>query len=148
MKIVKRHQDEIVTILTQKLRACDDFLTVTLNLKKAFEDDEVSAATDIIKRREDLIGLINDLDHRIARYRQADAFDENAAATGEIAIIAKTLHKRLRQIDSTNRECEMIAAGRYGELRKEMAIINRNEDGLQGYAPHRQRIPKFLNIRT
>ncbi|MCX5855197.1 MAG: hypothetical protein NTZ24_11645 [Deltaproteobacteria bacterium] len=145
---MKKHNDEVVTVLTQKLQACNDFLTATLNLKKAFEDDEAQAVTDLIKRREELIGLIDHLDHWIDRYRQADAFDANTATTGEMVKIAEELHERLRQIDSTNRECEVIAAGRYEALRKEMAIINRNEEALQGYAAHRQRIPKFLSIQT
>ena len=140
--------DEKIATLEQKLQVCDDFLTVTLSLKKALENDETQAVTDLLKRREQLIATMDGLDGRMTRYARAGSVDRRAAIVRQMDKITGELNERLKQIVSANQQCEAIASGRCEGLRNEMISINRKEEGLQGYARGTQRMPKFLNIRS
>ena len=140
--------DLTIATLERKLRACNDFLAATVSLKKALENDETKIMTDLIKRREQLIATIDGLDRRIIRYLQAGSVDRRSATLRQMNKIAEALSARIKQIVSANQECEAIAAGRCEECRKDMTMITQKEEGLQGYAQHRQRVPKFLSVRT
>ena len=148
MTAVTNQNDTKIATLEQKLQLCDDFLTATLSLKKAIENHETQAMTDIIKRRELLIATIDGLDRRMTRYARAGSVDRRSAIVRQMDKITGELNVRLKQIVSANQQCEAIAAGRCEELRNEMININRKEELIQGYARGTQRMPKFLNIRT
>jgi len=145
---VTNQKDEKIETLEQKLQVCDDFLTVTLSLKKALENDETQAMEDLIKRREQLIATIDGLDRRMTRYARAGSVDRRPAIVRQMDKATGELSERLKQIVSVNHQCEAIASGRREGLKNEMIGINREGEGLQGYARGMQRMPKFLNIRT
>lgn len=130
-------------MLEKKVKACEDFLSVTMLLKEALENEEMTAVNQLIKRREELIRLIDGLGSRSGRDRQAGLLGKSRRATE----LVKVLHRVLLRIISANRECDAIAAGRCDGLKKELTILHRKEEGLQGYARGVQRPSRFFDAR-
>ena len=146
VKTMKNRTDATV-VWEQKMQACDEFLSTTRCLKKALASGEEAAVVHLIKRRDDLIRLIDELDRLMVRSPHPGFLDERSAITGPTEKPSEILGERLRKIMSVNQECETMASAACEKVRKELAGIHRKEEGLQGYHP-RHRTPKFLNIHT
>lgn len=148
MDAVSGNNDARIATLEKKLKACDDFLASTLQLKEALEKEEMRAVAELLKRRVGLIATIDEMDRRIARYARPATSSRSAAAAGATREIMAQLNDRLGRIAIVNQECEALAAGRRQELRNELATVSREAEGLRGYAKRGGKPPKFLNIRT
>jgi hypothetical protein len=145
---MKNHQDTTVTAREQKLRACNEFLSATRGLKKALENGEETAVIQLIRRRDDLIRVIDELDRRMIRSPKSAFSNDRPAVTGPTEHISVTLLERLQQMVSVNQECEVLASAECDLLKNNLTGIHRKEEGLQGYSRPVQRLPKFLNIHT
>ena len=135
-------------ILKRKMQACEEVLSATLYLKKALENGEEAAVLSLIRRRDDLISVINELDRCMARSPHPGFLDERSAVTDPAKRPSEILIERLRKIMAMNQECEALASAACEALRKDLVGIRRQEEGLRGYAHPGQRTPKFLNINT
>jgi hypothetical protein len=142
------HSDDIHLILKRKNDACAEFLSATILLKKALEAEEMAAVAGLIERRAALIKVVAGLDREIAHCQKTDLNDRIREIGPGTANIFADLSEKFRQIRSSNRDCEIVAADRLLLLRKELQIIHEKEEGLCGYNSHVERIPRFLNIRT
>jgi hypothetical protein len=131
-------------ILENKVKACEDFLSATLLLKEALENEKMTRVNELIKRREGLMKIIEGLDLKIDHDRRADSSDHN----GRTARLLEDLRGILKQIISANRQCDVIAAGRCENMRNDLTSIQRKKEGLQGYGYGRQQLPKFFNTQT
>jgi hypothetical protein len=140
--------DEIYAMLIRKGKAFDEFLAVTGLLRHALENEDLTAVNKFIKRREELIPIIDEIGCRISLCRQKVKPDRDSVLVQQVAKMSETLSESLKKIISVNQECNAIAASRYEALKKEMATIHQNEEGLHVYAGKTQGIPKFLSVRT
>jgi hypothetical protein len=140
--------DEPYTILEQKLQAYDAFHAATGLLKQALESDDMTAVCRFIKSREALIAHIDGLDRRFNHQQQSVLSRHDPAIMRRRAKISADLGERLKEILSANQACDAIAAGRCEVLKRDLATIRKNEDGLHVYAGKAQGTPKFLSIRT
>jgi hypothetical protein len=140
--------DDIYTRLIQKSKAVDEFLSATKHLQHALESDDLAAVTQSIKCREELMPVIDEIDHRISVCRQKDKPDRDPLLVQQAVKISENLSEKLKKIISANQECNTIAAIRCEALKKEMATIHQSEEGLHVYAGKTQGIPKFLSVRT
>jgi hypothetical protein len=140
--------EEICGILVEKIKAYDEFQSATGLLKKAFETEEMEGVNQYIKRREELIGDIDELDRRINRYWHSIRFDQRPAIVRRVARISDDLGGKLSQINSANQDCTAIAVRSCEVLWNDLTVFNQKKEGLQGYFGKTQRIPKFLSVRT
>ena len=131
-------------MLEKKVKACEDFLSATLLLKEALETEKMTAADHLIKRRQELIRVIDGMDRRIGHYRHAGPPDKNKRRV----ILSEDLKRVLKQIISANHDCDAIAAGRCEGLRKEIISIRLKEEGFHGYSRSKEKTQKFLNIQA
>lgn len=136
--------DEIYTMLVRKRKVFDEFLSVTGLLRHALEDEDLVAVNRLIERRDELIPIIDDINNNI---RQGQA-DRGSFVDERMREVSECLYERLMQITAVNQECNTIAASRCEDLKKEMATVHQNEEGLHVYAGKTQGIPKFLSVRT
>ena len=141
-------EDEAVTLLERKKQAYDEFLAATVLLRQALESDDMADVFRFIESREALITQIVELDRRFNRQQQSVPSRHDPATLRRTAMISADLGERLREITSANQACDAIAAGRCEILRKDLAIMRQNEDGLHVYAAKAQGTPKFLSVRT
>lgn len=139
---------EIAAILGKKREAYDEFLCDTRRLRSALERDEAAEVHEVIERRQELIRTIEGLDRQVRRLQQSVPPDQKTSVVRITATIAQALGETLKEIISANQQCDAVAAGRREKARQDLTVVRRQEDGLQGYAPKRQRIPKFLNVQT
>jgi hypothetical protein len=131
-------------MLEYKVKVCKDFLSATLLLKEALEKEEMTRVNQLIKRRDGLIRIVEGMDHKIDRGRRSGSSDHKART----ARLLEDLRGVLRQIISANRQCDLIAADRCENMKKDLTIIQRKKEGLHGYNCGRQQLPKFFNVRT
>jgi len=134
--------------LEKKVKACDEFLSATLLLKEALETEEMTAVNNLISRREKLVGIIDGLDRRIDRYRQAGLFAQDSVNRRKMIKYSEDIKRTLKQILSANQDCDTIAAGRCEGLRKDITSIRRKEEGFHGYSRSKEKTQKFLNIQA
>jgi hypothetical protein len=140
--------EDISVILTQKLKAYDEFQFVTGLLQKAIDGDDMTMTNKLVDRREELIQAIDRLDCRINHHRDSIPGREGPTVVRRMATISEVLGEKLEEIMIANRGCITTVANRCEAVRKELTVIRHNEKGLQGYALKMQRIPKFLNVQT
>jgi hypothetical protein len=140
-------REEMSIILTQKVKAYDEFQFVTGLIQKAIESDDMAVINNFIDRREELIRHINRLDCRINCYRNSVPFHESPAVIQRIATISEALSKKLKQLLAADHDCTATATNRCEAVRKELIVIRHQEKGLKGYALKMQRMPKFLNVQ-
>jgi tetrahydromethanopterin S-methyltransferase subunit A len=139
--------DEINAMLIRKEKAVGEFLSATKLLQQALESDDQAAVTRSIKRREELMPVIDEIDHRISLCRQKDEVDRDPLVVQQVAKTTENLSEKLKKIVSANQQCHTLAASRCEALKKEMATIHQSEEGLHVYAGKTQGIPKFLSVR-
>jgi hypothetical protein len=136
--------DEIYAMLDRKKKAFDEFLSVTGLLSHALENEDLEAVNRFIERRDELTPIIDEIELYIKQVQS----DQGPVLDQRMTEISKSLYKRLMQIISVNQECNAIAASRCEVLKKEMATVHQNEEGLHVYAGKTGRMPKFLSVRT
>lgn len=140
--------DETGAILEQKLQACDEFLSATALLRQALEGDDLEEVFRFIQSREALIAQIDALDRLFNHQKQSVLSRHDPDALRRTAEISAEITERLREILSANQACAAIAAGRREVLKKDLAAMQQNEEGLHVYAGKAQGSPKFLSVRT
>ena len=140
--------EELSAMLAEKGKAYDEFQSATDLLKGAIENEEIASINRLIKRRDELIGNIDELDGRIKRHWHSVPLDQRSAVIRRVASISDDLYGKLERINSTNHECTSIAARSCAALQSDLMVINQTKEGLQGYAGMKQRIPKFFSVRT
>jgi hypothetical protein len=140
--------DEVYSMMLQKSKTFDEFLSATELLQHALESDDLTAVNRFIKCREELIPVIDEIDRRINLCRQKSKPDQDPVLVQQVAKMSENLSDKLNKIISVNQVCHAITASRCEALKKEMATIHRNEEGFHVYAGKAQGIPKFLSVRT
>ena len=142
------HQ-ELSGILEQKLRACDEFLCSTDFLLRAVESDDMAAVEHHLLRREELIGIISDIDRRIHHYRKKDLIDPHGTISESLTQLSGRIRDKLKRIVSVNGDCHDVTVGKLDATRRDLAALRQTKEGLHGYTPPKvQLVPKFLNVRT
>ena len=138
------HTNDMWHWLEKKVKACEDFLSATVLLKAALEAEKMATVNDLIGRRRALMRVIDGLDRRIGDVRNADSPDKNQ----RMPVLFEDLKRVLKRIVSENQGCDAIAAGRCEGFRKELINTRRKEEGIHGYGGPKEKMQKFLNIRT
>jgi hypothetical protein len=142
------HLDDMDQALQQKLESYEDFLSATLLLKKVLETEEMTAVNRLIKRREELIGIIDGLDRRFGLYLQTFPPDHRPVIGERMSKISEALGKTLERILSADQDCRILAAGKCEAIRNDLIVIRHKKEGLQGYAAKTERMIQFLDMRT
>jgi len=142
------HTEEINAILERKKLAYDAFVSATALLRQALEGDDIEEVFRFIENREALIAQIDELDRRLKRQQQSVLSRHDPAILQRRAEISAELNEMLKEILSANQACDVIASGRCEVLKKDLAAMRQNEDGLHVYAGKAQGAPKFLSVRT
>ncbi len=146
---MSRHREEISAMLARKLRAFEEFRSLTGQLRAALESDETETVSRCVERREALMRDVEGLDRRIARQRRSAPADECAAINRVVEEASGELGEKLELIVAADRDCAALAAQRQAAFRNELAAIRKQRVGLHGYAPQRAPgTPKFLNVQT
>ncbi len=131
-------QDEMSSILRQKLSAYDAFLFTTDLLQKALESEEMEKVDRFIEQREELIKRIAELDHRMLGNKKAAMSEQNR----------NDLSDKLKQLMAVDKDCLTIAVRRRDLARKDLMVVHRNKAGLKSYGPKNETLPKFIEIQT
>jgi hypothetical protein len=147
-KMTDMRTDKVNQILERKNDAYAEFLSVTVLLKKALEDEDMAAVAGLIAQRAALIGLVDGLDREMGPGQRTGPYDGTGGTAWITAAMPAGPDEKLRQILFANRDCHAIAADRLSQLRKGLTVIHEKEGGLHGYIRHVEQIPKFLNVRT
>jgi hypothetical protein len=142
------HGEELSAVLRQKLKAYEEFQSVTGLLQTALESDEMNEVLRCIKRREELMRDIEGLDLCIARHGRLAPPDQRQAINRLLADSSGKLGEKLERIFMADRDCTAIAARKHEEMRRELAVIRHQREGVHGYALKSDRAPRFLNVRT
>jgi hypothetical protein len=145
---VTGYRDEVTMILDEMRGAYEEFLVATTGLRSALESDEAPEANTFIERREVLIRTIDDLDRRVRKLRLPTSPDQNPTATHHRATMARAIGEKLKAIISVNQQCDALAANGRERARQDLMRTRQQGAGLHGYAPKRQRSPRFLNVQT
>jgi hypothetical protein len=140
--------DEIYAILLQKSMAIDEFLSATGLLQHALESDDLIAVEQFIKRRDELMAAIDEIDRLISRCRQENQRVQSQVIIRRVTEMSENLCGKLKQIISVNQACRTIASSRREVLKKELAAVYKHGKGLHVYAAKAQGLPRFLNIHT
>jgi hypothetical protein len=130
-----------------KLRSYEDFLSATLLLKEALENEAFTEVNRLIKRREALIGAMDDLDQRVKLSAPAVSTHRSDWADGQRTAMLEVMKGTLRRILAANRECEALAAGKCESLKGTLKATHHAREGVQGYAPKMGRTDQFLNMK-
>jgi len=145
--MTSQHMD-VQDILEKKLKACDDFLSTTLLLKKSLESHDIVTVVGSIKRRNDLIRLVDALDHKLGTSRGSILTDKKSDIACSVNKILSDINGILKSIVEINNDCSTMAMRGYESLAMQMAHYRREKEGLDGYAQQAPRPPKFLNLQT
>ena len=140
--------DEIYSMLLQKSKAIDEFLSTTVHLQHALESDDLITVEQFIKRRDELMVAIDEIDRLISRCRQENQRVLGHGIIQRVMVMSENLCGKLRQIISVDQACRTIAASRCEVLKKELAAVYTHGEGLHIYAAKTQGLPRFLNIHT
>lgn len=140
--------DELYAILVRKGKAFDEFLSATGLLQHALESDDLAAVNRFIRRREELMLAVDEIDCLINRSAQKVRPDQDQVFSQRMTKMSEALHEKLRRMVSANQKCDAIATSRCEGLKKELAAVYKNEEGLHVYGAKTQGAPKFMDIRT
>jgi hypothetical protein len=137
--------------LQRKLQSYGDFLSATLLLKEALDREDLAEVDRLIKRREELIGMIDGLDRRIDLHPPAVSSHPDAAKGGQATTVPVEIPAEmgilLRRILPVDRECAALAAEKCEAIKQTLMTTHHTKEGLQGYAPKTERTVQFLNMK-
>ena len=135
-------------VLQQKLKAYSEFLSATLLLQEALGAEEMHTVGQLIGKREQLAGSIDEQDRKIAVYRRALPPDQVSVIGRRMEKMSQDLNAMLKRMVLANNDCDILVRDRCAALGKDLRTIHQKTDGLQGYAPNRARETRFLNVQT
>ncbi|MFA6411422.1 MAG: hypothetical protein WCW53_01915 [Syntrophales bacterium] len=139
----QNNQVDINHVLERKLRCYAEFLAATLQLKDAFEAEDMDKVEQLTMQREDMIRLVNGLDHQVNQTNRDDG-----SGSKKRAVITEALNKILQGIIEANNDCESVGTLKCNLAKGDLTIIHHEEKVMSGYANNTCGIPKFLDIRT
>lgn len=133
---------DINQVLEKKLRTYAEFLATTLLLKDAFEAEDMDKVEELTMERENMIRLVNGLDHQVGQANRNNGGDKKRA------IITGALNTIIQKIIAANNDCESIAAHKCSLARNELKTAPRKGKVMSGYVNKTRGIPKFLDVKT
>ncbi|HAJ27392.1 MAG TPA: hypothetical protein DCG53_09155 [Syntrophus sp. (in: bacteria)] len=136
-------QVDINNVLGRKLTFYADFLSATLQLKNAFEAEDMGRVEELTMQREDMIRFVNGLDHEVNKTNRDDD-----GGGKERAVITNALNKTLQKIIEANKDCHSIAILKCNLAKGDLQTISKQDKVMSGYANNTLGIPKFLDVRT
>jgi hypothetical protein len=142
------YPDKIEDTLQQKLQACENFLAATLLLHKALESEELILISKLVACRDKLIKDITESDRLLNHYRQNLKPDFEPAFGNSYAALYEELKEKLKQIVAVNQNCDILAARKYFNVKKNLETLFKQEAGIRGYKPSKERMPIFMDIKT
>jgi hypothetical protein len=119
----------LARIADKKLHACTVYLAATQQLVDALSAEDMAAVAHHIRRRGEMIRVMDHLDRQAGRYGGRGLPDP----AGEI-------RKVLRKIVEIDEACGAAARNRYNHLKKAMTAV-------KGYAQKRESLPKLFSIQ-
>lgn len=134
---------DINQVLGKKLRIYADFLAATLQLRDAFEADDLEIVEQLTMERDNMIRSVKDLDHLITQSNR-----DNGKVDKKHALITDALNKILQKIINANNDCEAIGTAKCNLAKNELTSVRRKEKVISGYASKTRGIPKFLDVKT
>ena len=137
------NQVDINHALEKKLRIYAKFLAATLQLKDAFEAEDMGKVEQLTNHREDMIRFINGLDHQMNKSNRGD--DDGGKKR---TVITDALNKVLQRIIQANKACESVAVFKCDLAKRDLTTVHHKEKLMSGYANKTRRIPKFLDVQT
>lgn len=135
---------DMYLILEKKVKACEDFLSATLLIKDALGTEEMAEADHLIGHRQELIRVIDEMNQRIEYSWHSDPLEKNQ----RVVRYSEDLKRLLTQIITANHDCEVIAAGRCADFKKELMNIRLKREVVHGYSHSQENTQKFLDIQT
>jgi hypothetical protein len=142
------HANVVSSLLTTKLKAMEEFLLATESLRGALERDDMSEVGRLIGHREDLIAQIERLDRDLLHYKQTGLEDRDATVIHNWKLLFADLVDKLNQVQSADRQCNAVAACKRNALKKEIADLRQNGEGLQHYVGKPFKSPRFVSLQT
>lgn len=139
----QNNQVDINHVLEKKLRYYADFLAATLQLRDAFEEEDMDKVEQLTMQREDMIRFVNGLD------RQVNQTNRDSGHGGKKrAVITDALKKVLQRIIEANKDCDSVATVKCDLARRAMTTVHQKDKVMSGYVNKTRGIPKFLDIQT
>jgi hypothetical protein len=139
--VVDNHVD-VNHYLGNKLKAYTEFLAATMQLRDAFETEDMTKVEQLTQQREKMIRHINGLDHQMNQSNRNDGGGEKGD------VISEALKKVLKKIIAANKDCEAVATLKCDLAKRELTTVHHKEKVISGYANKTRGIPKFLDVRT
>lgn len=139
---------EFNQLLQRKGEVYDDFSSATLRLRTALASDDLPAMEGAIRRREELIREIDALDRQLGALGRSVPVPRRKELLCALTPLVGGLEDKIKEIDSLNSACTLLARDRHAALERAMKDNGRQQEGLRGYVQGRQGPPKFLSIQT
>ena len=140
---ILNNQVDINHVLENKLRTYAEFLSATLELKDAFEAEDMGKIEQLTMQREDMIRFVNGLDHQVNQTNRDDG-----GSGKKRAVITNALNKIMQRIITANKDCEKVATVKCNLAKGDLRMIHQQEKVMSGYANKPRGIPKYLDVRT
>lgn len=138
-------RDDIDQVRQEKLKAYEAYLTATVQLKEALENEEMTKVTRLLEKRDILATRVNGLDQLLRRYQEPINF--TGPRTGQDPVTDR-LDTMLRSILAANADCDSLSVRKCVAIKSELIVIRQKEAGLHGYTVQPQRLPVFLSVKS
>ncbi len=141
-KNIVSNQTDINHILENKLHTYAEFLAATLQLKDAFEAENMGKIEQLTNQREDMIRVVNELDYQMNLSSHDDGGGKKRL------LITDDIKKLLHRIIEANKDCELLATVKRDLARSDLTTVKRQEKVISVYTNKTHGTPKFLDVRT
>jgi uncharacterized coiled-coil DUF342 family protein len=139
-------------LLEKKLAAFQDFLSVTVSLKKISGINDMDQIGKLLEKRDHYINAIDEIDGRIDTLR-GNASSIASMASDEmrekINVIIQAIKKTAEKAQSLNKDVVAPLVIQHDTLRKQLSTTNHSRDGVKGYIrkEYGKNQPRFLDTK-
>ncbi len=144
-----RPLDNMDRLLQEKLHVYKEYLTATMLLKEALQNEEMVKVKQLITEREKLAGKVDRLQQQaIHPGRQAMNFPPHRVNQSRQSKTSTEIEEIINYIITANKDCETLAVSRCADLENGLLLLRQREAALSGYTAKPRRRPVFLSLKT
>ncbi|MCX7635068.1 MAG: hypothetical protein N2Z74_04905 [Syntrophales bacterium] len=141
----KRTEIDVDLILARKAKAAALLLSVTEEMQHVLAEDRIRDLLPLINRRGEIMRVIDILDHAVEAKRSEQ--DINILPHDSVETLGQ-IQATLAKIAIENERCMTMLTSRCYELKRDIALLIQEEEGVRGYQTGNCEVPRFLNIKS
>ena len=141
---------ERLDCLEAKRKSLEEFLTLTKSLRDRLMTREWPDVEGLLKRRQDLIVTIDQMDARIQELRSRQPLDQEWLLDGQkkkILSLLNNLRDLSEKAQTVDKECMDRMTDWQGQIKSQLSRMRDSLRAVHGYAQKPTRPPKFLDVR-